>query len=731
MTADAEATLFAHPRNVCEVAQAGRVALLVDGESYFPAFMRAAERAERSLIIVGWDFDSRTPLAFAADGTPLLTLGEFLNRLCKKRRRLHIHVLDWDYPMLFGTDRELPPLYGFSWKPHRRIRFQYDDTHPLAGSHHQKLVIVDDKVAFVGGLDLAAKRWDSPQHRPDDPRRRFNGTAYPPFHDMMMMLDGAAACALSGIARTRWERATGHALPAVATGGDPWPPTLAPDARDVRIGIACTAPPRNGEDGVRQIEALYLDMIARARHCIYIENQYFTAHKIGAALAARLAEPDGPEVVVVSRLLSHGWLEEVTMTLLRTRLIRDLRAADRHGRFEIYYPHIEGLAEGTCVDVHAKLMIVDDKWLRIGSSNLSNRSMGLDTECDAVLEAQGRPEARAAVRRFRDLLLAEHLGVPVESVAREIDAAGSVHRAIHVLEADGAPGRTLSRFEDVEEWSDALISTVGLADPEKPVSMDLLVEQFSPDVAVHEAKPVWIRVGLFVLALIALTALWRLTPLADIVTPERVTDWAEAVASTWWAPLVIVLAYTPASVLMFPRPIITLAAVVAYGPVRGFAYAMTGVLLAAGLTYVAGRRFRRDTVRRIAGARLNRITHALRDHGLLAVTALRLVPIAPFIVEGLVAGAIRIKAWHFMLGTFLGMLPGVLTATIFADQIEAALEDPAKINWWIVAGVVALVAALTWRVKRWLDRIEHDEPTTPGEARPLSRSRPEPAARRA
>ncbi len=720
-------TLFEPDVNACAVTRAGRVALLVDAESYFPVFMRAAERAERSIVIVGWDFDSRTPLAFSGDGTPLLTLGDFLNRLCKKRRRLRVKILEWDYPMVFGVDREFPPLYGLTWKPHRHIEFHYDDTHPLAGSHHQKIVVIDDKLAFVGGLDLGARRWDSRDHRPDDPRRVAGGTPYPPFHDMMMCVDGEAARALATVARERWRRATRHALESVHTDSDPWPATLEPDVRDVRVGIACTAPATDGNQGSREIERLYLDMIARARRYIYVENQYFTAQKIGAALAARLAEPDGPEIVVVSRLLSHGWLEEMTMTLLRTKLIRDLRAADAHGRFDIYYPHVEGLTEGTCVDVHAKLMIVDDEWLRIGSSNLSNRSMGLDTECDAVVEAAGRADAREVIRGFRDGLLAEHLGVPRESVEHAIEGRGSLHAAIRSL---GSPERTLRRFEEVEEWSDTVISTVGLADPEKPVSVDMLVEQFSPDVEVRQARPMWMKLGAAVTVLVLLTALWRLTPLAEVMTAENVTAWAETVAGYWWAPVVIVLAYTPASVLMFPRPLITLAAVVAYGPWKGFAFAMSGILLAAAATYVAGRLFRRDTVRRIAGERLNRITHALRDHGLLAVTALRLVPIAPFIVEGVVAGAIRIKAWQFLLGTFLGMLPGVLGATVFADQLEAALEDPSKINWWVVAGIVAALGSLTWIVKRWLNRIEHDEHVRPRTA-PETPARGAPAPRRA
>ena len=172
----------------------------------------------------------------------------------------------------------------------------------------------------------------------------------------------------------------------------------------------------------------------------------------------------------------------------------------------------------------------------------------------------------------------------------------------------------------------------------------------------------------------------------------------------------ILAAYTPASVTMFPRPLITLAAVVAFGPWLGFVYSMSGILLAAIAGYYAGRLIDRDAVRRIAGDRLNRLTHALQARGLLAVTAVRLVPVAPFAVESIVAGAIRIKLWHLVVGTFLGMLPGTLTTTVFGDQIETALHDPSRINYWLVGGVVAAFALLTLAVHRWFARMEGGTP---------------------
>lgn len=699
------ASLFELKRNCCAITHSDRVAFLVDGEAYFEAFMLAAERAQRSIIILAWDFNSQTPLRFGADGKPALILGDFLNRLAQRNRALHIRVLDWDYPMIFGTDREFPPIYGISWKPHRRIHFRYDNTHPTAGSHHQKIVVIDSKLAFVGGLDLTSKRWDTPAHGADDPRRSLNGEAYPPFHDMMIAVDGKAAADLDNIARRRWENATQHALRPVSVATDPWPPQFEPQMTDVRVGIACTAPATGDHGGVRDIEQLYLDMIARAERYIYIENQYFTSQRVGEALAARLAEPDGPEIVLVTRLLSHGWLEEMTMHVLRTRLVKMLRAADRNHRFEVYYPHVEGLKEGTCVDVHSKAMVVDDEWLRIGSSNICNRSMGMDTECDVVVEAAGEKRHLDAIRAFRDGAIAEHAGVERAEVTKEIAATGGMIAAIAQL---GSPARKLMPLGDLPQYSDALIDAISFTDPERPVSLDFLVKEFQPGSPQQQRRFPWRQIAVTAVIVTALTLAWRYTALSEWVSVENATQWAGQFSALWWAPVVLMLLYTPASVIMFPRPVLTLTAVVMFGPWLGFLYAMSGILLASTTHYYAGRMFGRDTVRRIAGGRLNRITGILRHHGVVAVTAIRLVPVAPFFVPGLVAGAIRLRLWQFLLGTFFGMLPGALTTTVFADQLQAAFKDGGHVNYWIVGGVILMFAVVMLLVRRWFNRIDGD-----------------------
>jgi uncharacterized membrane protein YdjX (TVP38/TMEM64 family) len=519
-----------------------------------------------------------------------------------------------------------------------------------------------------------------------------------------LLVDAEAARALGGIARERWRNATGATLAAAGRSSadpDPWPARLEPEFRDVPVAIARTLPATGTTVETREVEALFLDMIARATRYVYIENQYFTADRIGAALAARLAEPDAPEIVLVTRLLSHGWLEENTMHLLRTRLLKKMRDADHGGKFEAYYPHVPGLEDATCVDVHAKLMIVDDQWLRVGSANLSNRSMGLDTECDIVLEARGRADVAEGIVRVRDNLLAEHLGVSPATLHARIDAHASLQGAIRSLAT--TDGRSLRVLASPEQPSGIILDLATVADPERPVSLDQLVAEFEPDTRAAR-KPAWIKLVAIAAVAAALALAWRFTPLHDLVTPDRVLETARQASDIAWVPLAIIAVYAVGGFVMFPRPLVTLFAVMAYGPVLGFVYAMAGVFAATLTAYGTGRALPRDTIRRLAGNKLNGVTQALRRRGLAAVFALSIVPTAPFVVIGIVAGAVRVRAWQYVLGSMLGHVPGVLTTAIFGDQVKTALDDPHKISYLLAAVAFVAFVVVSLLVRRWFRR---------------------------
>jgi len=696
------ASLFEPGRNCYRVGHADRVSLIVDGEAYFKAFVGAALRATRSLTIVGWDFHSRTQLHHGIAGVPEM-LGDFLNFLAKRRRRLQIRVLTWDYPVLFSKGRELSPIYGLGWRPHRRVRLRYDDHYPVGASQHQKVIVIDGAVAFCGGLDLTRSRWDTKDHRPADHRRINEGDEehYAPFHDTVMAMDGEAARVLDEIVRERWFLATGHPLKrTIVEGADPWPPLLPVSLTDANVALARTRAALNDDPQICEVQALYLDMIARAKRTIYIENQYFTSNALGEALAARLAEDDGPEVIAVLRLSSQGWLEAPTMGTLRTVLLKKLRDADKHGRFHAYYPYIPGLPEGQCCDLHSKLMIVDDEVVRIGSANFSNRSMGLDTECDAAIEARGDKRIGRVIHRFRNELLAEHLGTSAEQVEVALNrAGGSVQRAIEALASDG---RSLHKFEHLDEVSDALVTVANIADAEQPVTLDAMIAQLPPEDRAAARSPRWVLPVAVLAIACALTAVWRYTPLAAWTDADRAIAWTADFSNLWWAPLVLILAYTPACIVLFPRAFITLLAVAAFGPWHGFAYAMSGILLACALTYYVGTRMNRETVRRLARGKLTRMTQIMRHRGVVAVTAVRLVPLAPFAVVNAVAGAIHLRFRDFMIGSALGILPGTLVATVFGDQLVSGLRDPGSINLWLVGALAIALIAGTRIVRRWL-----------------------------
>ena len=214
-------------------------------------------------------------------------------------------------------------------------------------------------------------------------------------------------------------------------------------------------------------------------------------------------------------------------------------------------------------------------------------------------------------------------------------------------------------------------------------------------------RPAWSRLALIALVIAGLAAAWRFTPLADILTPQRIADWARAAGGSRWTPVILVLIYTPGAFLMFPRPLLTLVTIVALGAKLGLACSMAGIMIAALATYSAGRFMKRDTVRRLAGDKFDEATRVLRGHGVVSIFAANMLPVPPFGIQGILAGAIRIKLWEYTLGTFLSLLPGALMITAFGQQIRTAIDDPSKVNYWVpTLGAVAF-GVFVYFGRRW------------------------------
>ncbi|MBX7495859.1 phospholipase [Qipengyuania sp. 6B39] len=459
---------------VWRYAKADRVKMLVDAENYFEAMQEAMLNARFRILLIGWDFDTRIHFhegrrwwqrAWRSDHPR--RLGAFFAWLVRNRRTLEIRILKWSFGVFKFTFRGSMWWDLVRWIRHRRIDFKFDSAHPVGCSHHQKLAVLDSSLAICGGIDMTTKRWDTREHREHEPRRKTpTGFKYMPWHDASLMMEGEIAEALSELGRDRWIRAGGNPLvPLKRSEKSLWPEGLAPDFEDVEIGIARTRAEYRDWEQVREIEKLFVEHVRRAKRFIYAESQYFASRAVGEAILARMEEDDPPEIVLVHPENADGWLEQQAMDHARAELVRCIAAVDKQGRFSIWCPK----TGDTPIYVHAKVMIVDDEILRVGSANLNNRSMGLDSECDVFIDAarDGNGHARDGIRRIRLSLLAEHLGLDELAVEQMLDTHSSMAAVIDHCAGKG--GRQLCRYHPPElNEAEKTVAHSGLLDPDAP-----------------------------------------------------------------------------------------------------------------------------------------------------------------------------------------------------------------------------------------------------------------------
>jgi phosphatidylserine/phosphatidylglycerophosphate/cardiolipin synthase-like enzyme len=455
-------------RNCWRIERADKARMIVDAADYYALLERLMAGAKERILLIGWDFDPRIPLCPDERGKGE-ALGHYLLRLAKNCPDRDIDILRWN----FGGLKQFfsPAILSMiaRWKLTRAISFRLDSAHPVGCSHHQKVAVFDDHLAVCGGIDVGSRRWDTRDHKDGDAHRTDpDGKTYMPWHDSTMILAGAVGNALADLGNERWQRATSKQLRDVQGDGENWPDDLEPDFHGVDVAISRTRAEYEGCEEIREIEQLYLDMIAAAKRFIYFENQYFTCGKIAAAIAERLTEDDPPEFVMVMPQTADGWLEQMAMDAARVKLVREI-AKSKHGdRFKVYYPRTYG---GEPIYVHAKTAIVDDRMIRVGSANMNNRSMGLDSECDVTIDTalSANNGVEPTIRRLRESLIAEHLGVEPEEVGRRFDTTGSL---IETIEGLRGKGRSLELLELAKPGPfDDYIAENELLDPTSPDAM--------------------------------------------------------------------------------------------------------------------------------------------------------------------------------------------------------------------------------------------------------------------
>lgn len=379
---------------------------LVDGQAAFEAMLTAVRDAEHYVYIAGW---ALTP-AFALDRPEMLPSsdGLLIDVLAKVSERIPIKILVWggSLALFEPTRRTTRAARDVLLEMAPAIDCRLDTKSRPTHAHHQKALVVDGRVGFVGGLDLTTlegDRWDVPGH----PLRFGRG-----WHDVALRIEGEAVADLEASFVQRWEAVTGEGerdlprrQPVVERGWD----TPCQIVRTIPRRVYAFV--RRGEYGIAHA---YLTALAGAKRFVYIENQYLWAPEIVDALTTAMGRNAGGRfriVVVLPAEADFGKFDN-------DKHVERLHKVDAgRGMFHAYTLYSGGAASGPLgfsyrpVYVHGKVAIVDDEWYTVGSANLNGRGLATDTEMNAqAIDAAG-------ARDLRLRLWAEHLGSTVEELA--------------------------------------------------------------------------------------------------------------------------------------------------------------------------------------------------------------------------------------------------------------------------------------------------------------------------
>jgi phosphatidylserine/phosphatidylglycerophosphate/cardiolipin synthase-like enzyme len=440
-----------------------RGGVLVDGRDFYRAFYDACCHAERTILMAGGQFSCNTELVRGDDAAHCRyprTLLELLSALCEERPELQVYMLPWDSSPVFTFEREPLQRLKLRMNGHSRIHWKMDNMHPAGASHHQKLFVIDRGIAFLGGMDVCNARWDDRSH---DAQKQSRDRGARPYHDVNAFVTGEAVDVLRNWFARRWEIATRTPLPLPNQPRKRIAIRPSFEVSAPRIGFARTWPQMDkcNLPELRELLRLHLRAIAEARRTIYIENQYFSSYEIATALECRMRQGGPPlEIVMILPKQSAGLKERISIGVYQARILDRLTTLARQTghHFGIYYQAANGGEpdDEKPVFIHAKVLAVDDRFLLISSANLSNRSMGFDTELGIAWEA---PSPTDSLRRARLELLAEHCGMTrAEAEARfasprnlvaNLDALarGRTHLLrLHDRNIDERPGWLMRRF---------------------------------------------------------------------------------------------------------------------------------------------------------------------------------------------------------------------------------------------------------------------------------------------
>src|SRR5690606_22578123 len=188
--------------------------LFLSTKDYYCELHENFQRAKDSIFIIGWDIHSEVDLLPHKKSSIPSKLHPFLNYIAKQNRQLKIFLLPWEHAFFYTLERDIFLEAKFNWQSPSNIKLTTDGTVPIGGSHHQKIVLIDDSLVYCGGTDLTVHRWDDQEHLPHNPARvLLNGMHYPPYHELQVRCTGPLVEQFSKMVRERYQHVTGNEIP--------------------------------------------------------------------------------------------------------------------------------------------------------------------------------------------------------------------------------------------------------------------------------------------------------------------------------------------------------------------------------------------------------------------------------------------------------------------------------------------------------------------------------------
>ncbi|TVQ25472.1 MAG: hypothetical protein EA383_08235 [Spirochaetaceae bacterium] len=671
-----------------------QISFLTLSTDYYEALEAVLVHAKGRVLIVGWSFDDRVVLSRHdehASGSEPRSVGALLVDCARRNPDLHIDIRIWDAPPVFGADQHISRWFQTRAEDTANLDVRFVPADSAFAARHEKYVLVDSAIAFLGGIDVTHARWDDAEHTAANPKRVDpDGARYVPYHDVQAAVSGP-------VVQELWKMAQNdglvQAIPDEDTQQTLWPGDLPADATNATISLARTRLyPETSRPSITEIRERYLDLIAHADERIYIENQYFSDRAIADAIITRIQEPEGPDVIIIMSKELPDTLGRITMGANNSLQLSRLLEEDTRGKVS-FYSRVAPDDTDVTVKVHSKLMIVDGRYITLGSANISRRSFGMDSELNMVIDA-GKCDNQRIALELESRLCAQHCGLSKQDWQRRVrEHDGSVPEALNARSADW-PGLADGKHSlDTTKLPPELIEKLDMDAPPQAESALQDHVRSNPGRVLARVKQglllvlalglisgaavLFVRLDVDIEAVLEeVRAIYRARPVLGIVL---------TIASYWLSMALFV------SILV---PVVFFAAL--HGPPLGMLYSLIGLLSGAAIYYRLGLFvFDADWIDRFKAVRAAKAQlERIKPYGVWAVAISRMVPSGPFAVVNFVTGMLGFSFRQFIFGSLIGLIPGIVAFSIFGEIIQNVFTDPSWINIGMLAAFLTVYFAV-------------------------------------